>query len=60
MAFQLGESIFWHLAQQHQIEALLETSQLPAVDGDLSATERIQQIFEEAISGRCSDIHIEL
>ena len=60
MAFQLGESIFWHLAQQQQIEALLETSQSPAVDGDFSATGRIQKIFEEAISHRYSDIHLEL
>ena len=41
VAFQLGESIFWNLAQQKQIEALLETSQSPAVDGDFSATGRI-------------------
>ena len=37
-AFQLGEQIFWNLAEQQQIEALLETSQLTAVDGDSSAT----------------------
>jgi type II secretory ATPase GspE/PulE/Tfp pilus assembly ATPase PilB-like protein len=29
------------------------------VDGDFSATGRIQQIFEETISRRCSDIHLE-
>ena len=41
VAFQLSESIFWHLAQQKQIEALLETSQSPAVDGYFSSTGRI-------------------
>jgi type II secretory ATPase GspE/PulE/Tfp pilus assembly ATPase PilB-like protein len=55
----LGEQIFWNLAQQQQIEALLETSQLTAVDGNSSATGWIEQIFEEAISHRCSDIHLE-
>ena len=29
------------------------------MDGDFSATGRIQQIFEEIISRRCSDIHLE-
>jgi hypothetical protein len=38
VAFQLGEQIFWHLAQQQQIKALLETLKSPAVDGDLPAT----------------------
>ena len=59
VAFKLGEPIFWHLAQQEQIEALLETSQSSAVGGDFYATGRIQQIFEEAISRRFSDIHLE-
>ena len=58
VAFQLGEPVFWHLAQQQQIEALLGNSELPAADADFSATGRIQQIFEEAISRRCSDIHL--
>ena len=52
VAFQLGAPVFWYLAQQQQIEALLETSKLPAADDDFSATGRIQQIFEEAISRR--------
>ena len=59
VAFQLDEPIFWYLVQQQQIELLLETSQLPATDADFSATGRIQQIYEEAISHRCSDIHLE-
>ena len=59
VTFQLGAPVSWYLAQQQQIEALLETSKLPAADDDFSATGRIQQIFEEAISRRCSDIHLE-
>ena len=50
VAFPLDESIFWYLAQQQQIEALLKTSQSTAVDGDFSATGRIQQLFEETFS----------
>ena len=38
VAFQLCEQSIWHLAQQQQIEALLETSHSTAVDGDFSAT----------------------
>ena len=59
VAFQLGAPVSWYLAQQQQIEALLETSKLPAADDDFSATGRIQQVFEKAISRRCSDIHLE-
>ena len=51
---------FWYLAQQQQIEALLETSHLQIEDADISATDRIHQFFEEAISRRGSDIHLEL
>jgi hypothetical protein len=59
VTFQLGESIFCHLAQQQQIEVMLETSQSPAVDGNYSATGRILQIFEEVIYRKCSVFHLE-
>ncbi len=58
-AFHLEETVLWHLARQQQIEDLLETSHLSAVKADISATGRIHQIFEEAISRRGSDIHLE-
>ena len=38
VAFHLGEPIYWYLAQQQQIEALLETSHLQIEDADISAT----------------------
>ena len=50
VAFHLGEPIFWYLAQHQQIEALLETSHLQIEDADISATDRIHHLFEEAIS----------
>ena len=59
VAFQLGEPVYWHLAQQQQIEALLETSQIPLAGADISATDRIHYVFEEAIARRGSDIHFE-
>ena len=52
VAFHLGESIYWYLAQQQQIEALLETSHLQIEDADISATDRIHHLFEEAIARR--------
>ena len=39
VAFQLGEPVFWHLAQQQQIEALLETSELPATEKKIKEKE---------------------
>ena len=59
VAFHLGELIFWYIAQQQQIEAPLETSHLQIEDADISGTDRIHQLFEEAISRRGSDIHHE-
>ena len=59
VAFHLGEPIYWYLAQQQQIEALLETSHLQIEDADISATDRIHHLFEEAIARRGSDIHLE-
>ena len=59
VVFNLGEPIYWYLAQQQQIEALLETSHLQIEDADISATNRIHHLFEEAISRRGSDIHLE-
>jgi type IV pilus assembly protein PilB len=59
VAFHLGEPIYWYLAQQQQIEALLQTSHLQIEDADISATDRIHHLFEEAISRRGSDIHLE-
>ena len=59
VAFHLGEPIYWYLAQQQQIEALLEASHLQIEDADISATDRIHQLFEEAFSLRGSDIHLE-
>jgi len=59
VAFHLGEPVYWYLAQQQQIEALLETSHLQIEDADISATDRILHLFEEAISRRGSDIHLE-
>ena len=59
VAFHLGEPIYWYLAQQQQIEALLETSHLQIEDADISATNRIHLLFEEAIARRGSDIHLE-
>ena len=49
VAFHLGESIYWYLAQQQQIEALLETSHLQIEDADISATDRIHHLFEEVL-----------
>ena len=45
VAFHLGELIYWYLAQQQQIEALLETSHLQIEDTDISATDRIRHLF---------------
>ena len=59
VAFHLGELIFWYIAQQQQIEAPLETSHLQIEDADISATDRIHHLFEEAISRRGLDIHFE-
>ncbi len=59
VAFQLGEAVYWHLAQQRQLEALLDNSQIPLSGANVSATDRIHQVFEEAISLRGSDIHLE-
>jgi len=59
VAFHLGEPIYWYLAQQEQIEALLETSHLQIEDADIFATDRIHHLFEEAVSRRGSDIHLE-
>ncbi|MBS1254590.1 MAG: putative type II secretion system protein HxcR [Deltaproteobacteria bacterium] len=59
VAFHLGQPVCWYLAQQQQIEALLESSELPTGDADISATGKIHQVFEEAILRRCSDIHLE-
>ena len=59
VAFHLGEPIYWYLAQQQQIEALLETSHLQIEDADISATDRIHHLFEEAIARRGSDFHLE-
>ena len=58
-AFHLGEPIYWYLAEQQQIEALLETSHLQIEDADISATNSIHLLFEEAIARRGSDIHLE-
>ena len=60
VAFYLGEPIYYDLAQLQKIEALLKTSHLQIEDADISATDRIHQFFEEAISRRGSDIHLEL
>tara|TARA_B100001142_G_C13770927_1_gene437134 strand:- start:24 stop:290 length:267 start_codon:yes stop_codon:yes gene_type:complete len=60
VAFQLGEPFFWHLPQQRQIEALLGNLELPATDAEFSETGRIQQIFEDTITRRSSEIHLEL
>ena len=46
VAFHLGEPIYWYLAQQQQIEALLKTSHLQIEDTDISATDRIHQLYE--------------
>ena len=59
VAFHLGEPIFWYIALQQQIEAPLETSHLQIEDADISATDRIHHLFEEAISRRGSDFHLE-
>ena len=59
VAFHLGEPIYWYLAEQQQIEALLETSHLQIEDANISATDRIHHLFEDAISRRGSDSHLE-
>ena len=59
VASHLSESIYWYLTQQQQIEALLETSHLQVEDADISTTDRINYLFEEAIAQRESDIHPE-
>ena len=59
VAFHPGEPICWYLAQQQQIEVLLETSYLQIEDADISTKDRIHHLFEEAISRRGSDIHLE-
>ena len=38
---------------------MLETSHLQIEDADISATDRIHHLFEEAIARRGSDIHLE-
>ena len=50
VAFHLVELIFWYIAQQQQIEAPLETSHLQIEDAEISPTDRIHHLFEEAIS----------
>ena len=59
VAFHPGEPIYLQLAQQQQIEALLETSHLQIEDADISATDRIHHLFKETISQRGSYIHLE-
>ena len=49
VAFHLGELIYWYLAQQQQIEALLEASHLQIEDADISATDRIFHLPEQGL-----------
>ena len=58
-SFHLDQPVNWYLAQQQQIEALLESYKLPSTETEISATGKIHQVFEEAISRRGSDIHLE-
>ena len=58
-SFHLDQPVNWYLAQQQQIEALLESYKLPSTETEISATGKIHQVFEETISRRGSDIHLE-